>query len=1110
MTVTVSTPRSRQRPRPTQDLWFLLISLLLASLVVFTGILLFLQARSADFDQTRRDLSAGHVVDLNAISTAESLEPFLDAYRVPAHRTTAAHVIFDHVHRAGSVQGLGWLRSALGPLTRSLPPSDPDAGVNPAAALHDVFLVRTPSEFIQQLRISTLIYFAPFYVVAAIWWWRGFRGDMTLLTPLHLVTGMAFVTMLGLRNPTRDKLLFPNFAQGVALGTILLLLPAFPILDFRRIAAIARSDRGQRSLIYGPLVLIAALLACLKLFGSSPTHDANINLWGFQPVELIKVLVVVFYASYFSQHWGRLRDLREKRFGLPRVPFHLPKFKHLLPLLVATLGAVIVFRLLNDLGPALVVACLFLLLYAVALARPGLSIAGFVFVVLAFVAAGYNLLSPKLNIRVGMWLKPWENALPHGDQLARSFWGLATGGPFGSGVGWGDAWMIPTSHTDMIFSSMGEEWGFLGLLVIFMAYAWLGIRTFRIARRAPSEYSYFLAMGSGLLLLLQAIVIVGGVIGAIPLSGVPTPFLCWGRSSMVVNFLLVTLIVSVSSRQPAGEPIRQPFQASQSWVFGILLAIGIALVVRTAWIDVVDADTIVARPAHVAVENARRTGANRVMESPTFKQAPIYNPRIELVESQIPRGDIYDRNGILLATSLASHLGVQRAKLEHLGVSIKRCCDPVTGRVYPFRGLTYHIIGDNVEKARFGATDTGFVEKISNARLRGYESIKDILPAVHRRREPTNPALNQLLALNRDVYLTIDIPLQQSLERIVEEALSQAHKKAAAAIVVDVDSGAILASVNVPAPIDAHPEEPRDPRSVPAAERERTREELRPFEDVARFGAYPPGSTFKLVTAIAALRKNPELYSHPETCVRLDDGRAGARIRGYGRTIHDDFEDRPHGTLSMFDALRLSCNAYFAQLATYEVGADQLAETAAAFGIRMTAFHRGDSTDPEAPVRRLRRLLPDSGYGQAEVTASPLQMARVASAIANHGYLAPAHILAESGNDTGPVDQTILDSNEANLLARAMRAVVLSGTARSLAMSPIPIAGKTGTAQVDERAEGPPGDKIAHSWFAGFAPYEGQRRIAFAVLVEHGGYGGTVAASIAGKLVVAARQLGII
>jgi cell division protein FtsI/penicillin-binding protein 2/cell division protein FtsW (lipid II flippase) len=1107
LTVTVRPARTRRGRPPATNRVFLFLSLGAASFVVLGGVLLFLQARAPDFAQTREGLASHRILNLNDIRAPAQLVPYLNAYHSARLRADAAQTLFSRIDRARPIRNLRWMRSALAPVTQSLGASDPDFALNPAPALEQTFVVRTPEEFVQSLWLSLAMYFAVFYVVAAIWWWRDFRGDVSLLPPLHLLTGIALITLLSLRNPARDELLFPNFAQGT-LGALLLALPAFSFFDYRRLAGLGRSSKGRRVLLYAPLAMIAALFIALKSRGTSATGDANINLWGFQPVELIKLLIVIFYAGYFSQKWERLRDVREKHFGMRRMPFRVPQFKHLLPLLVSTAVALFIFKLLNDLGPALVIACLFLLLYGVALARPGLPVVGFLLLVGTFVLASYNFLSPKLAIRVGMWQSPWNNTLRHGDQLVKSFWGLATGGPLGSGIGWGDAWLIPTNHTDMIYSSIGEEWGFVGLAAVFLLYGWIAFRSLRIARRAPSDYPFFLALGAILLLVLQGAVIIGGVIGAIPLSGVPTPFLCWGRSSMLVNFFLIAIILAVSARAASNEPVRASFEAPLRWMLGVIACIGAVLLVRTAWIDVIRADAIFGRPATVLVENVRKGGGPRTPGAATIS-ASIYNPRIALVESQIPRGDIYGRNGVLLATSSWNHLENQAAGLKQFGVSLDRCCQPSEERFYPFGSVTYHLLGDNVEKARFGASDAAFVEKIADGQLRGYQSIRDILPAVRRRRQPNQPALQKILARDRDVHLTLDLRLQQRALQILTDALSRAHKSAGAAIVIDLDSGAILASVNVPAPLETHPREPLDPMSLPASQRAAAREQLRPFEDVARLGSFAPGSTFKLVTAMAALRKDPALLSQKESCIRLEDGRAGAKINGYGRVIHDDIGDLPHGTLAMSDALRVSCNAYFAQLAAYQVGAPKLAETASLFGIRTVRPVRADADHPQASILRLRRLLPDSGYGQGEVTASPLQMALVSSVIANQGLLPEAHLLEASGSM--PHAEAVLAPSSAAALAQAMRSVVTAGTARKfLSGAAIPIAGKTGTAQIDRRPGATAEETLAHSWFAGFAPLQGGKRIAFAVFVEHGGYGGALAAPIAGELVTAARQLGII
>src|SRR6185436_7653915 len=131
------------------------------------------------------------------------------------------------------------------------------------------------------------------------------------------------------------------------------------------------------------------------------------------------------------------------------------------------------------------------------------------------------------------------------------------------------------------------------------------------------------------------------------------------------------------------------------------------------------------------------------------------------------------------------------------------------------------------------------------------------------------------------------------------------------------------------------------------------------------YGLYPPGSTFKLVTAAAALRQSVDSSKTTFICVRLPDGRVGARIKGWSRPIRDDVQDtHPHGTVNMRSGFVQSCNAYFAQLAL-ELGPQPLMDAAS----------------------RVRETLPQVGYGQADVVATPLRMARVVAAVASTGLL---------------------------------------------------------------------------------------------------------------------------
>src|SRR5439155_662323 len=130
-----------------------------------------------------------------------------------------------------------------------------------------------------------------------------------------------------------------------------------------------------------------------------------------------------------------------------------------------------------------------------------------------------------------IWVNPWNNGVPGGDQIAHGLWALATGASGGTGAGLGHPQLIPAGHTDFVLAAIGEELGFVGVLVVVALYALLCWRCLRIAIRAPGDYTALLSIGVALGLMVQALVIAGGIVGLLPLSGVVTPFLSYGRSS---------------------------------------------------------------------------------------------------------------------------------------------------------------------------------------------------------------------------------------------------------------------------------------------------------------------------------------------------------------------------------------------------------------------------------------------------------------------------------------------------------------------------------------------------------------------------------------------------
>jgi hypothetical protein len=708
--------------------------------------------------------------------------------------------------------------------------------------------------------------------------------------------------------------------------------------------------------------------------------------------------------------------------------------------------------------------------------------------------AGYVLrISSTLVSRIQIWQSPWDNGARGGDQVAQALWAVASGGWTGAGLGRGMPQVVPAAHTDLVLAAAGEELGFLGVLAIALLFAVIGARGLGIARRASGEYSSLLAVGLTVGLILPVLVIAGGLLGIVPLTGIVTPFLSYGRSALLASFVAVGLLLSISDRSDAAIG-PSPFASGTRHVGYAGAVLALVLVAAAARSQVCAGDeTITAGALTRQADGERRFS---------------YNPRLLAAAEQIVRGTIFDRSGLPLATSRPDALAADASKLAALGLHLPpECADPER-RCYPFGGPLFHLLGNVETQVNWAAPNTSFAERDRDARLRGYgdqaravdvidpedgsrsralrRNLTALLPLWKHREDPEHPEVRALLDQPRDVRLTIDARLQLKVASLLRARVTAARQQRGAAVVVDAVSGELLAAASYPWPEDDRQGSGARDGDEAAAER---------LLDRARYGVYPPGSTFKLVTASAVLRSAPALAGTPFTCRRLEDGRVGNTVPGWRRPVRDDIADtNPHGSVTLDRGVVHSCNAYFAQLGA-RLGGTALRETASAFDISLT---RGNA--PE----RLRDTLPFAAYGQGEVVATPYRMARVAAAIAADGVLAPARSFLDVESSTDTSGTRVLDSAAARRLADAMRQVVVAGTGRGLLAHPEQVAGKTGTAEVD--------DAPSHSWFVGFAPYgtESSRRIAFAVIIEHGGYGGRAAAPLAGEIVSAARELGLL
>jgi cell division protein FtsI/penicillin-binding protein 2 len=368
-----------------------------------------------------------------------------------------------------------------------------------------------------------------------------------------------------------------------------------------------------------------------------------------------------------------------------------------------------------------------------------------------------------------------------------------------------------------------------------------------------------------------------------------------------------------------------------------------------------------------------------------------------------------------------------------------------------------------------------------------------LLPLIHYRYLPINLAALRLRYNEKDLKTSIDARLQVDLTRMLERELQTAGLTKGAIVVLDPQSGDLLANVSYPFPLNPSTQVSSDVDSYSESDR---------LIDRGRLAERPPGSTFKILTAMAAVRRDPGAFNRSYSCEPLGGGRNGKMVRG--RPVRDNDKHAAHGDIRFESALTQSCNAFFAQLGVEVAGANELFRTAKIFNIQ--------TATPDVP-EKLDRYLPQSSFGQGEVLATPFQMAKIAATVANHGSMPFGRWVIDENNIRKEPPVQVIMSDQADVIAQAMLGVTSTeaGTAfRVFSSLPLRVAGKTGTAQNGVFVNGKFVFLKSHSWFVGFAPFDREQRIAFAVLVENGGYGSVIAAEISRKLVIAAADRNLI
>jgi cell division protein FtsW (lipid II flippase) len=295
----------------------------------------------------------------------------------------------------------------------------------------------------------------------------------------------------------------------------------------------------------------------LLLLPLAPVIGATVNgatLWvrlsslSFQPGELAKILLTIFFAGYLTVTRNSLALVRTKVMGL-----ELPRGRDLGPLVVAWLVSLAVLVFERDLGTSLLFFGLFVALLYVATQRKSWLVLGTVLFLtgatLAFLAFGH------VRVRVDVWLDPFADEADTGYQIAQSLYGFASGGMFGSGLGQGYPQLVPYAKSDFIFAAFGEELGLIGVMAMLVLYAVAVERGLRTAVACRDVFGTLLAAGLSIVLALQVFTVVGGVSRLIPLTGLTTPFLSQGGSSLVANWIAIGLLMRISDTARRPEPV---------------------------------------------------------------------------------------------------------------------------------------------------------------------------------------------------------------------------------------------------------------------------------------------------------------------------------------------------------------------------------------------------------------------------------------------------------------------------------------------------------------------------------------------------------------------------
>jgi cell division protein FtsW (lipid II flippase) len=1003
------------------------------------------------------------------------------------------------------------------------------------------FIVRTPQEFNQWYWIIAAGLILGFLIIHILLSLRFSQSDQLVLPLVLLLTGISFLTLLSLQDPLRDRFLAKDSLVYLAIGFIsLIFILSVNLRKFTADSCFYRMflfKNNSKAANGWPWIAAALVLLMLTIrFGTGPEGSGvKVNLYIFQPSEIVKYLTILFLAGFFALNEKFISEYASwgKRWSF---------FSFALIAIIATL---LLFLILGDLGPAMVICFTFIILFSFSRGDFFFMAASVVFYVLVtwlfqnvwlsallsialllgfwllrnkrisesaimalVIIAGFMMLDKiphldkiipgpvqRLTDRKAIWQDPWNNEVYGGDQVANGLWAMAGGGISGQGIGEGFAKTIPEAHTDMILPSIGEYFGWAGIVCIFLLFLLYLHRSIIIGRQTGTPFLFYLCAGIGICTFVQFLLIAGGSTGALPLSGVALPFESYGGSSLVANFLAAGFLLSASKVK--GSPVQMAYitkQQDKNLVPALMAAcIGLFLLTVNASKYLFDHQKWIVKPALVADKSGVRMFS--------------YNPRIAILMNKLQAGTIYDRTGLILATSNPALIQHQQEKLNAAGAAnynLDSAMHKRLNRYYPFADQLFFWLGDANTEVFNGSTNGYFAEYEHSAELRGFKmpvsnyTVKAsryqedrFLPRGVKEMVVSKKDFSAIAPLliaginsdevtafknkNRDVQLSVDADLQTSIQNAIA-ADTSLNDNRVSVVVMNSASGDVLASAQYPLP----PIHNWDLLTMSVPEQNKLSQWVT-TSDLGFTYATQPGSTAKVLTAMAAFNKLGIAAADRTFTVSSEE-----RIRTKG------IEPDETGVITMEKAIAKSNNVYFIKIANEEHLQEDMATLYLKTGMflhgiggyyyskqanntdgaqqekwrefwRKTEFNTRPKYDPNNIHRTRAKGISGMAWGQGELIATPAAVARLVSGVANNGTLMNNRFALKI-NDTAIAVKTAEKLTKPEF-ATLIKGYMIEQSAPKVPILGIAVAGKTGTPERVWKKQ-----EINDGWYVFFGP----------------------------------------